>query len=188
MREFLHGEPQAEERNEVEWIAERLQSPLGEATAPAAAPSLWDRIAGSFPAGGWAWAGAAAALLAAIVFVVPDAPPTLPGGLGQGPPIVRSGQLRVIGPVGAIAAPPPGLAVEAAPGAAVYRFDLRGVDRALLWSAESSEARVSLPGEVSALALPGKTLVWTATALDASGQTVAESPPSRFAVQPEATR
>jgi anti-sigma factor RsiW len=183
LREFLEGEPTSDEAPDVDWIASRLTLP-GPAVAPAhASPSVWERLTGWFPSQSWGLAAAAAAMLAFFVFVVRDAPPSLPGGLGQGPPIVRSGQVAIVGPAGELGSAPARLEADAYDGAARYRFSIQEVDRSVIWSGESADPTIELPSDVVDQSLPGKTLIWIVEALDASGNTLAQSAPTRFSVR-----
>ena len=191
LREFLEAKPAKAEERDVDWIAARLaeSTPLASnATTKVEPPASWlERLTAAL-GGGQAWAGAAAmAMLAAAVFLWQDSPPGLPEGLGQGPAIVRSGQLQAIAPVGDLPAAPTQLSVEAIAAAARYRFEMREVDRTVLWTAEADAPTMAIPSEISAAALPGKTLIWSATALDESGEALAQSPPTRFQVRLEAT-
>lgn len=190
MREFLEAEPRPEERQDVEWITSQMKSPLPAArTAPAPAEptvSWWDRL---FGGGNWALVGAAAAAMLAVgIYIQQGRIPDVPGGLGGGTAVVRSTSLGVIGPEGDLATSPRALEVEPAPAAAAYRFQVEEIDRSVLWTAESDSPSIELPEAVRAAAIPGKTLVWRAFALDGAGATISEAAPVRFRVEPGATR
>ena len=186
---FLEGEPSPEERADVEWLTRRLsQIRVGdEKTATAPASSWLDRFRDAFRTRSWAWAGAAAMAVLAIAVFVQTRPPGLPGGLGGGPPIVRSGRLEIVEPTGDLAAPPESLRVEPWEGAVRYRFEVREVDRTLIWSAEAGQPQIDLPERVRGQAAPGRTLLWSAVALDGSGGDLAETQAVPFRVQTEAT-
>ena len=183
LREFLEAEPRPEERADVDWVAARLESPLPEAQPKATPAASWlERL---FSGGNWALVGAAAAAMLAVgIYLQQGRAPEIPGGLGGGAGVVRSASLSVVGPEGDLAAAPELLEVEAAPDAVSYRFQVEEVDRSVLWSGESSGPSVALPGEVRAAAIPGKTLVWRAFALDGAGGTLGEAAPVRFRVEP----
>lgn len=189
LRSFLEGEPTAEERADVEWLTRRLsETGLSEESgAGAVAPSWLDRFRDMFRTSGWAWAGAAAMAVLAVAVFVETRPPDLPGGLGGGSSVVRSGQLEVVAPAGDLAAPPDSLQVKAWEGAVRYRFEVREVDRTLVWSSQTDRPQIDLPENVRAEAAPGRTLLWSAAALDDSGGALAETQAVRFRVQPEAT-
>lgn len=185
LREFLESEPRPEEHQDVEWIASRLKSPLPEASSPSAPAeptvSWWARL---FGGGNWALVGAAAAAMLAVgVYIQGSRVPDVPGGLGSGTPVERSTALTAVEPVGDLAAAPNVLAVEAAGGAVSYRFQVEEVDRSVLWTGESVLPSIEFPEVVRAAAVPGKTLVWRAFALDDGGAAFAETAPIRFRVE-----
>jgi len=186
-RRFFLEEPTAAERADVEWIAGKLRRVSAPAhSADAESLRWWGRLGALFSNRGWAWAGATAmAMLAIAVFVGTEDHPRLPGDLGQGSTIQRSGQLVVDEPSGDVEQTPSELCVTPYSGASRYRFELREVDRTLIWSTESAKSGVDLPQEIRDLLLPGKTLVWSAQALNAAGEELASSGPQRFRVVPE---
>jgi len=184
-REFLNGEVSPEEKVGVDWVERRIRPPYAQDLNDTS--SWMDRLASTLRGSPLVWAGAAAMLLAAVL-VVRDAPPGLPGGLGNGRIVERSGQLQAAGPIGDIDAPPSFLEVVAVADAVTYRFKLQEIDRTLIWEADSAQPRVELPAEIAAEALPGRTLVWRAAVLDESGSILAETQSTRFAVRAEGAR
>lgn len=190
-REFVEAWPRDQERADVDWIVHRLRSSAVAAgeTAEAPAPSQGERPGFRFwewmePAR-WAWAGAAAAAAMAIaLFINQGAAPRVPSRLGPEAMVLRSTELAAVAPIGDLSASPSVLQCEPAEGAALYRFELREVDRTLLWSGESAEPRIELPAEIRAAAVPAKTLLWSVVAVDASGAELGKTAPQRFRVAP----
>jgi len=106
--------------------------------------------------------------------------PELASELAPGPEVLRSEELVVVGPSGDQKHVPAELRWQAVPGAARYRVKVMEVDRAELWQAELSQTGVSLPAAVRAAIVPGKTLLWQVTAIDATNKPVAASQILRF--------
>ena len=128
-------------------------------------------------------AAAAAALL--VILNVPgrDAPPRLSTEVTARPEILRSDALAVKAPEGDLEAPPAELRWEAAKGAASYSVEVTEVDHTQVWSGQSREPRVALPGPVRTRVVPGKPFLWKVVAKDAAGNTIAVSEVHRFRVR-----
>lgn len=127
---------------------------------------------------GWAAAGVAVLLLAAaaILFLPQSSrPPDFPDG---GIRSVRGDGLEIIGPAGTSAELPKDLAWKAIEGAAEYSVIVEGIDP--VWTAETRDASISIPAEVSARLIPGRTYFWRVKAYAAEGTLVASSARTAF--------
>lgn len=128
-------------------------------------------------------AAAAAALLVILNVPVRRATPRLSTDVTAGPEILRSDALAVKAPEGDLELPPAELRWEPAKGAASYSVEMTEVDHTHVWSGQSREPRVALPGPVRARVVPGKPFLWKVVAKDAAGNTIAASEVHRFRVR-----
>jgi hypothetical protein len=122
---------------------------------------------------------AAVAIASAILLRSPKAP-DLQANAGGQPAIYRSQEVRVVSPVGDLQQVPRELRWEAFPGAAAYRVVVMEIDRSPLWSSETKQPSVQIPGSVRAQMLPGKPILWQVTALDAQARVQATSQVQKF--------
>ena len=130
----------------------------------------------------WALLAASVAVVASGVALLWTPAPSVPStGTGE---IYRTARVEVTSPSGDVPAPPTELRVAPVPGAVAYDVRLLEVDGTELWRISTPVPTVAVPQEVSALALPAKTLVWLVAASDAQGRVLAESGDVRFRVQP----
>ena len=125
---------------------------------------------------------ATAAVLVAIAggYYLTQPASRLPAGLGLD--VTRSSRVAVEGPIGDQASVPDRLQWQTVSGALTYRVRLTEVDRHEIWSTDTTAASIELPPSVRAQIVPGKTLLWQVTAIDASNAPIAESEPLRFRV------
>jgi putative zinc finger protein len=101
---------------------------------------------------------------------------------GMGPDVTRSSSVTVQAPVGDQSVAPERLEWQAVSGAVRYRVRLSEVDRHEIWSAEATATAIELPRSVRELIVPGKTLLWQVTAIDASNVAIADSALQQFRV------
>jgi hypothetical protein len=194
LKEFQSGATQAEEAAEVSWITAVLERRFGQ--LPANLRALRSGPLPDVERDGW-WArlvaprrirtaafGLAAALLVTAVGLHLRAArePDLLSDAARGPTVLRSEELIVVGPAGDINEAPAELRWQSAPGAAGYRVQVMEVDHAQLWETESNQTSVLLPAAVRRRIVPGKTLLWQVSALDAARNVVAASQNVRFRV------
>jgi len=94
--------------------------------------------------------------------------------------VLRSSSIAILSPIGDLREKPTEIRWEAAPSASRYQVRIMEVDRAELWSTDTTSARIDLPPSVETLIVPSKTLLIQVAAFDASGQKIAESETVRF--------
>jgi hypothetical protein len=195
LKSFESSEPLPDEGAAVAWISARLERNLGqikglrpsrEAAASQEAGSWFSRWLGGRTSR-WLVPAAAALVFAAVGVAVllnrrPDEP-QLRADAGNSPIIYRSLEIEAAGPAGVLAEAPKSLQWKAFPGAVRYKVALTEVDDSPLWSDETSDLIVTIPGAVRAKMLPGKPVLWRVTALDSRAQVLASSQVLRFSVQ-----
>jgi hypothetical protein len=102
--------------------------------------------------------------------------------------VYRSNTVSVKGPVGDLVEPPARFEWTLVAGAARYTISVREVDATPLWSATTADVSVAAPSAVLQVLVPGKTLIWDITALDANGAVVAHSAEQRFRISGRSPR
>jgi hypothetical protein len=195
LKSFESSEPLPDEGAAVAWISARLEGNLGqikgsrrsrESEASADAGSWFSRLFGGRTSR-WLVPVAVALVVAVAGIVVMQNhrsdEPQLRADAGNAPIVYRSQEVRVVGPVGKLAEAPKSLQWKAFPGAARYKVSMMEVDDSPLWSDETSDLIVTIPGAVSAKMVPGKPVLWRVTALDRRGRVSASSQVQRFSVQ-----
>lgn len=178
------NEPIAGEGLSVAWIAQRAKRAVQDgatAAAPVAAPAVVaPKVTWGLPR--WALAAASLAVVLGGATLLwspaPSVAPVVPGD------IYRASRVEITSPTGDIPVAPTELHITAVPGAARYDVRLIEVDGTELWRASTPDPTVPVPQNVSALALPAKTLIWQVVATDAQQRVLAESGDVRFRVQP----
>jgi hypothetical protein len=175
LRSFTSNEVAEHERAAVEAIAARLKPGATSVAAP-----WWTRI---FTA---RWLSPAAAVLAVGLAAVGigielrhGTKPALDTEPGR-TEVLRSSAIAILGPVGDLREKPAEIRWEPAANAARYQVRLMEVDRAELWSAETTQSQIDLPPQVESLIVPAKTLLIEVAAFDARGRKMAESETVRF--------
>jgi hypothetical protein len=186
LREFHAGGPRATETAAVQAITARLRARSNEIfereTPPAVAPEPWWRSFWRAP-----WFSPAALAAAAIVVVIAVglqtriSPPALRPP-GAGPEVLRSNAIIVTAPSGDVTQAPAEIRWQPAPRAAKYKVQLLEVDGNELWSAETAESILQIPGAIRARIVPAKTLLCQVSAFDEAGRQVAISDMVRFRV------
>jgi hypothetical protein len=195
LKSFESSEPLPDEGAAIAWISARLERNLGQIKGL----RVSRKAAASQEAGSWfsRWFGgrtsrwlvpAAAALVFAVVGVAllqdrRSNEPQLRADAGNSPLVYRSQEVEAVGPAGVLAEAPKSLQWKAFPGAVRYNVALTEVDDSPLWSDETSDLIVTIPGAVRARMLPGKPVLWRVMALDSRARVLASSQVQRFSVQ-----
>jgi hypothetical protein len=187
LREFHVGPNRETDTAAVQAITSRLRARSNEIFRREAPPqaatgepwwrSLW-RAPWFSPA---ALAAAAIVVLVAIGLQTRIAPPALRPP-GAEPEVLRSNAIIVTAPSGDIAQAPAEIRWQPAPGAAKYKVRLLEVDGQELWSAETAQSMVQIPGAIRARIVPAKTLLCQVSAFDEAGRQIAISDTVRFRV------
>jgi len=179
LAEFQDATPLPGEAADLAWVQSELKrrSTANPATVPAKSP--WDRvndwIARVFPSRGWRLVPIAAGLVlvAASVMYMGSGKEALQAP-ASGEPVWRSQGFAGVAPLGDVAAPAE-LHWEAVPGAAKYLVRVMEVDGTEIWRSEAPGTRIALPAGVRGQMTAGRSFLWTITARNENGSTVAES-------------
>jgi len=125
---------------------------------------------------------ATAALLAMVsgYYLLSSHAPRLPTDVGSDTAVTRSLAVQVRGPVGDQVAAPERLEWREVAGAVRYHVRMMEVDRAEVWSADTTATMVELPSTVRARIDPAKTLLWQVSAFGTGPAPMAESELQRF--------
>ncbi|MFN7992799.1 MAG: hypothetical protein U0Q18_04325 [Bryobacteraceae bacterium] len=183
-REFISSVVEPDEGAAVSWIAAELQR---RATAETARrPSWWQRLV-QLPSYRLSGALAGVLLLAGIFTVY-----TLRSRTGTAPRVIsedayRSQSVVPVSPLGDLDSTPAELRWQPVPGAVKYQVRIVEVDRREIWTAETPQTSVSIPGQVRAMIVPGKTLLWEAKALSRTSENLATSGLRKFRVKVKKT-
>ena len=97
-----------------------------------------------------------------------------------GTEVLRSSAIAILSPIGDLREKPTEIRWEPVPNVVRYRVRIMEVDRAELWSSDTTLPRIVLPPTVETLIVPSKTLFVQVAAFDASGRKIAESETTRF--------
>jgi hypothetical protein len=115
---------------------------------------------------------------------LPDRPDAL------SPDVVRSGEVRLVSPLGIVEVAAldqlPPFAWRPVAGAATYRVEVRDVADELLWQGGSTGARLVAPPELRAKLATLVTYRWNVTAFDAGQIAIGHSAKASFRVEPPA--
>ena len=183
LKKFEEAAPLPDEGAAVAWITAQLQRNQ-RSSAPSASKS---------PTSFWRnfFARPYFAAAASLVFVVTlglvlyifERPkePILNAGLPNNQ-IVRSGAIKLLSPANDLQAPPAEFKWEAFPGATGYAIQVSEGDGNTVWSGKSATTSIVVTPELKSKMHPGKTLLWKATALDATGKAIATSNQQAFKV------
>ncbi len=184
LKDFEAATPTADEGAAVAWIAAQLQrQPLGASARPAKAAqvSFWRNLF-RVP-----YMAGAAALVAVLVLAIslyhPNSGPPKVGGPGNNIGILRSGEVKLVGPMGDLNRAPSEFQWEAVPGAASYKVELTDAVNMPLASATSTQAQMQTTPEMKAAMQAHMPIKWKVTALDASGNKIAESSGGSFKIK-----
>jgi hypothetical protein len=199
LKSFQSDVPLPDEGAAVAWISSQLDRRLDQIKHPTRRtstaadmenPVTWlARLFGARTMRLWVPVGAVAvlAVAGALLFRAPKEP-TLQANLGTGTQIYRSQEVETVGSSGELEKAPATLQWKVFDGAASYKLAMMEIDRSPVWSLETKDFSASLPGSVRVKILPGKTILWQVTALDAQGRVLATSQVQRFTVSPRRSR
>ncbi|HEY2031272.1 MAG TPA: hypothetical protein VGH20_18905 [Myxococcales bacterium] len=176
---FESATPLPGEEQDVNWISRRLAEQFESGPLAKARPRFLRSL--QFR-GAFGFASAALVIVAATVFFlregsVPDLKPL------DARDAYRSEPLFSAGPTGDQDTAPADLRWAAVPGAASYSVRLMEVDRAEVWTDETSATVAALPPDVLARVVPGKPMLWQVTAKDGKGFAIVQSQVQRFKVR-----
>lgn len=175
-RSYDDSTPAANEGAAVQWVVSELRRRrMPDSVAPPR--RRWLATLAWRPA----LALTAVALVAAAGLLVWDPTPGI-DPLPPGGQTYRTGTVSVIGPRGDLAQPPSELVWEVVEGAVRYEVRLLEIDHTPLWSTSADSTRVTLPRQVVTRIVPGKTLLWSVTAVDQTARSIAESGMQSFRV------
>lgn len=183
LKSFEASVPSANEGAAVAWIAAQLER---NQNAPVAKPAVarvpfW-RTMFRVP-----YLAGAAALAAVLVLGISlyhgnqEGPPKIGPGIGHGN--LRSGAIHLVSPVGDLTQAPAEFRWDAVTGASSYTVELKDVAGVTLASAKSTQNVLPVTPEMRANMSSGKPLTWKVIALDASGNTVADSSGGNFKIK-----
>jgi hypothetical protein len=181
LKGFEAATPSPKEGAAVAWITAQLQRRQQDAPARSSAARVpfWRNLF-RVPY----MAGAAALALVLVVGISmyhsdSGHPPV--GGPSAG--VIYRGEIKLLSPSGTVAQPPAEFRWEAVQGAASYKVELRDVLNQTLASATSTRPELEATSEMKAGMRPGMPIKWKVTALDASGNNIAESSNGSFKVK-----
>ncbi len=177
--EFQDATPLPGEAADLAWIQSELKRRSAATPAAVPAKSLWARvndwIARAFPSRGWRMVPIAAGLVlvaAGVMYLAPGNEPLKAPASGD--PVWRSQSVEGVAPLGDVAAPSD-LQWKAVTGAAKYLVRVMEVDGTEIWRTEGEGTRIALPAGVRGQMTAGRSFLWTITARNEKGSTVAES-------------
>ncbi len=171
------------EREEIVGVLKRDRSVFVAEERPAieARKSPWyERAFGFFTARQWAFAGAAAALLVAVLTVTPlfrNAPPEF---VLNGEDTVRGSSLTLISPVIDIGSVPAYFEWKSLGTDMEYQVSI--YNGKLLWRTTTRDNRLSLPDDVMALMTAGTRYSWQVKAFSPQGTLIAVSSRVQFTI------
>jgi hypothetical protein len=182
LKSFEASVPSADEGAAVAWIAAQLER---NQKAPAAKQAVarvpfWRTM---FRVPYLAGAAALAVVLALGISLYhgnPDGPRKISDTYGKG---TFRGGVHLVSPVGDLAQAPAEFRWDAVPGASSYQVELKDVAGVTLASATSTQNVLPVTPEMKANMTSGKPLTWKVTALDASGNAVADSSGGSFKIK-----
>lgn len=195
LQEFEHATPRPEEAAEVAFVTGELKRrfrssrPVAEESgltrpAPRRTGRLVARKSFAIRSISTAAMSLAAMLLliAGALYLRSGKEPLLVSDGSSGQTVLRSQAITLLEPKGDLEQTPAELRWQPVSGAARYSLKLMEVDRTVLWESSSEQSRLMLPQPVREKIVPGKTLLWEVTAIEAGGEPVATSPVERFRV------
>lgn len=174
--EFEASTPSADDGAAVRWIAAETARRRAPAPSPAGRVLAWWRRPG------FAAAMATLVLVVTAGYLLWDPEPLVRSRQDAGSQVYRSAGVQATAPLGDVATAPRELRWTPVGGAASYDVGVLEVDRTALWTGSTSGSRIDIPAAVSALFVPGKTILWEVKALDGSRGVIGESGPQQFRV------
>jgi hypothetical protein len=185
LKSFEESTPSADEGAAVAWIAAQLErnqkAPVAK-QAVARVPFWRAMFRAPYLAG-------AAALAVVLVLGISlyhggnQEGPSKIGGGNYGKSPFRGGAIHLVSPVGDLPQAPAEFRWDAVPEASSYQVELKDVAGITLASAKSTRNVLPVTPEMKANMTSGKPLAWKVTALDASGNAVADSSGGSFKIK-----
>jgi hypothetical protein len=187
LNEFRSAQPRADEVASLEWMGSELDRRMAGAFKQSErrkGPSLSSVKLGDFFSI-FSWRGFALAAASLMVAAIVGNYYWRPAGPGRpvvtrGSEVWRSSQVIVLTPIGDVEKAPSELKWQPINGAARYQVRLLEVDRSEIWRAESGVPEQTLPVELRAKMVPGRTFLWEVSAFDRAGRKVAGSNLQQF--------
>jgi hypothetical protein len=193
LKSFEMGAPLPNEGAAVAWVSAHLDRQLETIKDPSRRRLLratqgiepqrsWMAQIFAFKGIRWAMPAVAVAAIAIVsaVLLKPARQPELQANAGGNSAIYRSQEVKLISPVGEVQEVPHELRWQVFAGAVTYKVVLMEVDHSQLWTSETKEESVFIPGAVRAKILTGKPILWQVTARDAQLRVIASSQLQRF--------
>ena len=171
------------ERNEIVGVLKRDRSVFAAEERPAIETprvAWYDRAFSYFAPRQWVFAGAAAALLVAVLAITPlfrSAPPEF---VLNGEETVRGSSLTLISPVIDVGSVPAFFEWKALGTDMEYQVSI--YNGKLLWKTTTRESRLSLPDDVKALMTAGTKYSWQVKAFSPQGTLIAVSSRVQFTI------
>ncbi len=172
------------ERDEIVGVLKRDRAVFAAEEWPAieTKQAAWyDRALAFFTPRQWAFAGAAAALLVAVLTVTPLFRKAPPGFVLNGEDTVRGSSLTLISPVIDIGSVPAFFEWKALGTDVEYQVSID--NGKLLWKTTTRDSRLSLPDDVKALMTAGQKYSWQVKAFTAQGTLIAVSSRVQFTIK-----
>jgi hypothetical protein len=183
LKSFEQSTPSASEGAAVAWIAAQLErQQIAPVTQQKIARVPFWRTMFRVP-----YLAGAAALAAVLILGVSlynrdsDGPSKINPGIGSGN--FRTGAIHLLSPVGNLTQRPEEFRWEPISGANSYTIELRDIAGVVLASAKSNQNVLSATPAMKAHMSSGKPLQWKVTALDASGNEIANSSGGDFKIK-----
>jgi hypothetical protein len=182
LKSFQEATPSAEEGAAVAWIAARLERQQTTPARPTSAARLpfW-RTLFRVP-----YLAGAAAMIAVLALGISLYNSNAGSGPVTGPPVgsnYRTGEIKLLSPIGDVAHAPTEFRWEAVAGAASYKLELTDVIGKSLASASSTQPQLAATPEMKTAMHAGMPTHWKITAYDASGKKIAESSGGSFKIE-----
>jgi hypothetical protein len=170
-REFEDSSPIEGEGAAVQWIVAELAR---RNAAPAQTPSVMRGWWTTRTVRRWAAALGTIVVAVGVGYLAWDREPGIRSQTGT-QPVYRSGQVRVVSPIGDVSTVPSTLEWMAFDQAISYDIEVTEVDRTPLLRATSPVPRFELPRPLVEKLVPGKTVLWEVRARNASNEVIGES-------------
>jgi len=173
------------ERDQVIGVLKRERSVFATEERPAieARTAAWhDRVFAFFTPKQWALAGAAAALLVAVLTVTPLLRDTPPEFVMNGEETVRGGSLTLISPIIDIKTVPAYFEWKKLGEDVEYQVSI--YNGKLLWKTSTTDNTVSLPDDIKSRMIAGQRYSWQVKAFSKQGTLIAVSSRVQFTVNP----
>jgi hypothetical protein len=173
------------ERDKVIGVLKRERSVFAAEERPAieARTAAWhDRVFAFFTPKQWALAGAAAALLVAVLTVTPLLRNTPPEFVMNGEETVRGGSLTLISPIIDIKTVPAYFEWKKLGEDVEYQVSI--YNGQLLWKTSTTDNTVSLPDDIKSRMIAGQRYSWQVKAFSKEGTLIAVSSRVQFTVNP----